>query len=234
MNNTSTDNIYASPQAESITNIEFTPEVNLLKTEVFARISQIGLGALALIALVSTAVDLLSSQAFERGENPYYDANGDETFMLMATELSALTILILSILVIIFFCIWTKKSMTNAHLIEGQKYSSMMSPGWAVGFYFIPIAMLWKPYVAMKQMWNVSKFSNNTLLGCWWTCWIATNLMSKVTDKIEVETTEGFSRYAKTMLIEDAFYITAAVLLIIIIHKLTAAHRKLSKRRILS
>src|SRR5690606_28980720 len=68
----------------------------------------------------------------------------------------------------------------NARAIgaEGMK----ISPGWAVGWYFIPIATLWKPYQAMKEIWQAShsptdweKRDSGPFLAIWWVLWIVSN-----------------------------------------------------------
>jgi Domain of unknown function (DUF4328) len=54
------------------------------------------------------------------------------------------------------------------------------SPGWAVGFYFIPVVALWKPFLAMKEIWSASEAPGDRarnsprvlkipwLLASWW------------------------------------------------------------------
>lgn len=53
------------------------------------------------------------------------------------------------------------------------------SPAWSVGCYFVPVVWFWKPYQAMKEVWQASanpsgwtRRSGSALLRCWWTCWI--------------------------------------------------------------
>lgn len=53
------------------------------------------------------------------------------------------------------------------------------SPGWSIGWYFIPIANFWKPYQAMKEIWQASaspqQWRDSTvpsLLPVWWTLWL--------------------------------------------------------------
>lgn len=53
------------------------------------------------------------------------------------------------------------------------------SPGWAVGWYFIPIANFFMPFRAMRELWNASHgavggYSQSAppLLWIWWLCWI--------------------------------------------------------------
>ena len=52
------------------------------------------------------------------------------------------------------------------------------SPGWAAGWFFVPIAFWWKPYYAMKEIWqgsdpdpavNPLQARVSALLPWWWT-----------------------------------------------------------------
>jgi hypothetical protein len=57
-------------------------------------------------------------------------------------------------------------------------------PGWAVGWFFVPIANLWKPYQAMKALWQNSHSvvkpdlqDNTWLLPTWWTLWLISSIL---------------------------------------------------------
>jgi hypothetical protein len=61
------------------------------------------------------------------------------------------------------------------------------SPGWSVGWYFIPIFSLWKPYQAMKQIYQVSVDKDNWkevgipgVLPIWWALWIISNAIGQI------------------------------------------------------
>lgn len=61
------------------------------------------------------------------------------------------------------------------------------TPGWAVGYYFIPIANLWKPYQAMKEIWKAShaptewQFEGGSfILVAWWTLWVISCLIGQM------------------------------------------------------
>ena len=56
------------------------------------------------------------------------------------------------------------------------------SPGWAAGWFFVPIVYLWKPYYAMKEIWQgsdpdptVDAFNApvSPLLPLWWWMYLA-------------------------------------------------------------
>jgi hypothetical protein len=61
------------------------------------------------------------------------------------------------------------------------------TPGWAVGWFFVPVAWFWKPYQAMRELWQVSidpmKWQNQQvgyLLPLWWFLWLANNILGQV------------------------------------------------------
>jgi hypothetical protein len=65
------------------------------------------------------------------------------------------------------------------------------TPGWSVGWFFIPIANLWKPYQAVKEIWEVSRgpsapeHSNvQPLLGWWWFFWLVALLASNASARL--------------------------------------------------
>lgn len=54
----------------------------------------------------------------------------------------------------ITFLKWVYRSNWNARALgaSGMRFT----PGWSIGWYFIPIALIWKPYQAMKEIWKAS------------------------------------------------------------------------------
>jgi hypothetical protein len=64
------------------------------------------------------------------------------------------------------------------------------TPHWAWGWYFIPFANLWKPYGVMSQICSGSIDPDNRYaetpktLPLWWGCWIITNFVSNVSNRM--------------------------------------------------
>ena len=65
----------------------------------------------------------------------------------------------------------------------------IFTPGTSVLWYFIPIANLWKPYQAMKEIFikshnlneNVDKINNApSFFPLWWFCWIVGSIVTQV------------------------------------------------------
>jgi uncharacterized membrane protein len=72
---------------------------------------------------------------------------------------------------------WIYVSAQNAQRVAAGRLSN--SPGMSVGWYFVPVATLWKPYQAMVEIWKASKNPSGwsgerrtALLPIWWTLWI--------------------------------------------------------------
>jgi hypothetical protein len=81
----------------------------------------------------------------------------------------------------IMFGLWTYRVAKNAVAMGGQL---SISPGWAVGYYFIPIVSLWKPYQAMAEVWDASdpdprsephQQRSHALLLAWWLSWLVSS-----------------------------------------------------------
>lgn len=77
------------------------------------------------------------------------------------------------------YMMWLHRVSQNAHVMARRELDQ--SPGWTVGFNYIPIMSLWKPYVAMLEIWNSSQNrppdSGSQLVGWWWGMWLAANLL---------------------------------------------------------
>lgn len=86
---------------------------------------------------------------------------------------------------------WIHRAHANLHeaYIPGLEFS----PGWAVGWYFIPIAFLFKPFQAMRELWNASLQTSSNFsapapgnLSTWWGLWIISNILANVSTRISL------------------------------------------------
>ena len=77
---------------------------------------------------------------------------------------------------------WTYRAMKN---LREMGYETTVSPGWAVGWHFVPIALLWMPFRGMAQIWRGSVHGAPTgdanLPGAMrmrWATWLVGNWLS--------------------------------------------------------
>ena len=91
--------------------------------------------------------------------------------------------------------LWTYRANANAHALSGEM---TISPGWAVGWHFVPIANLFKPFQAMKETWMASHYRGDwhslptpPLMFWWWTLWIVTNILSNASFQMAIRSPSG-------------------------------------------
>jgi hypothetical protein len=79
---------------------------------------------------------------------------------------------------IVIFCFWIYRAAANAHALRPGLSTS---PPWAIGWYFVPFACLFKPFTSMKEIWRASfrreawrPTPPDAVVSIWWTFWILT------------------------------------------------------------
>jgi hypothetical protein len=116
-------------------------------------------------------------------------------FMLLG--LTALLRIPVFIAAVVFFLIWEHRSFTSLAALKAN--SREFSPGWAVGWWFIPFANLVKPFQAMRELYNQSEpevdsdsdfllpvaAGTPTLIGFWWAFWILANVANNIASRFD-------------------------------------------------
>lgn len=129
---------------------------------------------------VATAFELLALanryailQAAGRGRavasSTVYDATN-------ALKITSTVVAALLILTVVIWCVWQHRAQTNAGALGTDELH--FSPGWAVGWWFIPIADLWMPFRTVRELWKASHgaawqtIRSWRVLGWWWALWL--------------------------------------------------------------
>jgi hypothetical protein len=77
----------------------------------------------------------------------------------------------------IVWLIWQHRGQANARTLTGNR--TKFTPGWAVGWWFIPLANLFMPFLTMldlartsvgRERWRTQGFS--VLIPLWWIAWL--------------------------------------------------------------
>jgi hypothetical protein len=83
---------------------------------------------------------------------------------------------------------WIYRASVNAHAITDDM---TITPGWAVGWYFVPFANLFKPFQAMKEIWHASHESYGgyeerapQILGWWWGLWLVNGFIGNISARL--------------------------------------------------
>lgn len=122
----------------------------------------------------------------------------------------------LFVVMVVMISMWIYRAAKNARSIRPQMETS---PGWAVGWYFIPVANLWKPYQAMAEIWRISCAPDRwrtaetpAAMKGWWGAWVASNIISNVSNRL-----------ANTATTDQAFIVSDVVMIIVSLISIAAA-----------
>lgn len=131
---------------------------------------------------------------------------------------------------IVVFCMWIYRAHDNLALlgVEGCKYT----PGWAVGFFFVPILNLVRPLQVVQEIWKASDprippgspewmyNGNSALAGFWWAFWLTANITANIGLRMTMSEASSLEELRLGVGIEiasDLAYLVAGLLVIILI-----------------
>jgi Domain of unknown function (DUF4328) len=149
--------------------------------------------AIAFIALISGALEYQLLNDFKDG---IYTSQAQA---VAAAETSDARQQFIGIIQVVIFVIsgililkWIYRANFNARQLGATEMQ--FTPGWSVGWYFIPFANLWKPYQAMKEIWKASINPQDwkseavpSLLGWWWFFWIVSNMFGNASFRMALK-----------------------------------------------
>lgn len=105
----------------------------------------------------------------------------------------------------------------------------MYTPGWSIGYYFMPGTNLWKPYQAMKEIWKASLDPKNwndqknpAILRWWWFFWLFSSLFGNVAFRMVLKAKQigDFIESNVFSLIGDISFIPLILVTLVMISKI--------------
>ncbi|HJQ33520.1 MAG TPA: DUF4328 domain-containing protein [Pyrinomonadaceae bacterium] len=145
---------------------------------------------------------------------------------------------------VVAFLVWLHRASKNVPALGNQKSKVEFTPGWAVGWFFIPLANLVMPYRAVREVWEKSDPAVRTeadrlftppssggLLLAWWICWIASNVASNIAVRLQADarTADAVRALSGVMIFSDLLDILAAVLAFLVVRGLDRRQRERSR-----
>lgn len=155
-----------------------------------ARIVTVLLAANAVLNLL--AIPLVASDLFLTELTPEQELSDNLGSLIVALLQVGLGLLAFGVYVatVVFFLMWLYRCCQNLMAFGQDKRPIGYSPGWTVGSFFVPIANLFVPYLAVKEVWQKSQppepISFAYLLSppgyfiVWWLLWITSNIAGNV------------------------------------------------------
>jgi Domain of unknown function (DUF4328) len=165
------------------------------------------------------------------------DTSEQGTTGLMALGLLEIANLPLNIIsyicTIVFFLMWLNRSYRNLESFNIQGLTA--TPGWAVGYWFLPILSLFKPLQIVNEVWHGSNSENlekgygfsdtstTSLHGFWWGTWLISGILGQISFRLEINAENpGLNQIAYLIAsLTSVFSIIAGFLLITIVQQTT-------------
>jgi heme/copper-type cytochrome/quinol oxidase subunit 2 len=193
---------------------------------------------IAVVALFSGTLELQLLTDLKEG------VHASESQALAAAEASDARQQLVGVFQIVIFVVsgililtWIYRANFNAHQLGGTRME--FTPGWSIGWYFIPFSNLWKPYQAMKEIWKASRNPQDwqiqgvsPLLPWWWLFWIVSEILGHASFRMTTSAEELDELVTANIvtLVADVAGIPLSLILLVIVGKIcemqVAQHRK--------
>jgi hypothetical protein len=157
--------------------------------------------------------------------------NGELGPLLLMVSAAYMGFAVVFIATIVLVGMWIYRAHSNVRAAGAGPLEN--TPGWAVGWFFVPIANLFKPFQAMRELWNVSHgqsdgYSQDSepVLKLWWGFWIVSNIVTNISAR-SMFTGGEIGQSATTVLdvIGSLLSIPAAWFLLQIVRQVNSAQR---------
>jgi hypothetical protein len=112
---------------------------------------------------------------------------GSRSFEFLHTISGAMLVVLrvqtpVALVALVLFLMWLARANRNLGALSGEQMA--FTPGWAVGWFFVPFANFVMPYRVVKEIWQVSrrqeKDRSTFLVGWWWCLSVAGYALSVV------------------------------------------------------
>ena len=133
---------------------------------------------------------------------------------------------------------WVYRVNRNAHALSD---AMEVSPGWNVGWFFVPIANLWKPFQGVRQAWQVSHEPDDPygvavpgVLRLWWGLWLASSMLGNLSFRLSLkaETVSDDLQSAGLQFAITAVDVPLAFALAWVVTRLSAAQSRALRQRV--
>jgi Domain of unknown function (DUF4328) len=210
-----------------------TPLTDYRPLKTLSLLAIAGLGVFALCDLLSIIVGL--GQMASPTSSLDLDEEGSVSVWLMLQGFVYLIKFPVYIFTVTMFLVWLHRAHSNLQPLLAQNVE--FTPGWAVGWWFIPFANLVKPFQAVREVWvesdpdggdgeasflSASVRSAPVYMGVWWGLWLVSNIVSNIAGRIyDPDTMSDVGLGALIFIIPSALSIIAAIPAIMVVKDIT-------------
>ena len=188
-----------------------------------------------LLAIMSTAHQIgLVSRVHAGGIVTRSEAEASDARQLVTTLGHAGLIVVTGVV----WMIWQHRAQSN--LRDVGTGDLRFTPGWAVGWWFVPVASLWMPYLAVRELLRASepsvtdwrRASTGSLPGLWWAAWIVGSILAGIVSAYPDDTPGQLLASSWVFAVELIALLVAGGLAIVLVRRIDgrqmALHRRLA------
>lgn len=173
-----------------------------------ARAAQFCLAAVCLLAVIA-AIHLLSgldlAQRATQGRVRVGEAAAFDNDTALLASLGVVGLLVTGVV----WFLWLHRAVANARALGRP---TDFTPGWAVGWWFVPLANVVRPYQILRSLVDELGAPTNRPVLWWWGCYLAASVFSNFAGFLRPSDVNGFRVYLGSSLIAEAFRAAAAIL----------------------
>ena len=202
-----------------------------------ARVIVALLGLSSLLALVMIAFRLGEQGLLARIANLEFVSEEEVTRSDARVAAVAVVQLLTLVVTGIVWLVWQHRGQAN--LVAARVTGLRFTPGWAVGWWFVPFANLVKPFQAMRELWKASGGEENwghsrtwSLIGWWWAAWLTAGVLGRIGGAVigGATTLETVRSGSRVLLLTELVVLAAAILAIVLIRSVVDRQRRLRER----
>ena len=150
---------------------------------------------ISLVAAISSMLQVKLINDMTTGNFDYSTIEDRANINDLIQQLIGIIQFSLFIITSIVFLRWIYFSNSNSRSLGAS--GMQFTPGWTIGYYFVPYLNLYKPYIAMKEIWKTSKDPKNwemiktpSLFPQWWTLWIISSISANISFRLSMRAEE--------------------------------------------
>lgn len=136
---------------------------------------------------------LYATAATELGSSVLMMVAGQNEGLLLLVGLTAIFQFGVFLLTVVLWCMWKYRAAMNLRALSDHGFE--YTPGWAVGWYFVPFLNLFRPAQAMREIMAFSRPKDggdglleddgDKVVTRWWALWIGSNIVDNIAMRIE-------------------------------------------------
>ncbi len=193
------------------------------------------LNVMLVIQLIVAVVSIVSDYAqleLARGTITIEAALANDSRQQMVFWISLAVFVVTGVL----FLRWIHMANVNCRGFGAQGME--FTPGWSIGYYFIPFLNLVRPFQAMREIWKASSNPSSwpsqpgsALLGWWWFFWLATGILGQVYFRMarEVNSPASLESATQVALASSVAEILLIIVAMMLISKIISMQTRLAR-----